>query len=343
MLWTFVVSTGITLLAAIVLVILLATLYQSHLRLPQSRPPATATLSSGAYDGSRVQLRVMTQNLWLHHLVVAPQRSYRVSEFVAHIDEQQYHVVALQEVFLLRIGPFVLSHLLHQLISEMDSIGYHYWTDPTLSLPRYFGQNSGLMIFSRVPFAEQESSVFEQSDEILNNKGFIAIRIDHQTHSQRLDSLHIVCTHFDSRRTSTKLLQAQQLGQRLHDMQVFQVVGDFNICRMFEHDTYSRLLDSIAAGVHDIDNATPERGTYRPKPMALLLILQTLTFGWFRPEFPNVTPPMALDHMFYTRHRLQASEQQIIDWRCDSGMPVSDHYGVISTITLLDDDDTTQE
>jgi hypothetical protein len=117
----------------------------------------------------------------------------------------------------------------------MRRLGYIWWSDPTVSLPQFFGriyshvvtsaadlllrfpsgQNSGLIVFSRIPFAAlPEQFNFRYTDEVLNQKGFVITTLNLpaagfgggkataaetggslQPHQQ----LRVVCTHLDSR------------------------------------------------------------------------------------------------------------------------------------------------
>jgi len=65
------------------------------------------------------------------------------------------------------------SQRLIDFISTMKRVGLPYFTNPIESLP-FFGQNSGLIIFSSYPLLECKQMLFTKSNEIVNNKGYIS-------------------------------------------------------------------------------------------------------------------------------------------------------------------------
>ena len=65
-----------------------------------------------------------------------------------HILREQFDVVLVQEVFLLRLGPFILSGNFERFARALAKGGLIYHSNPLHTLPQYLGQNSGCAIFS---------------------------------------------------------------------------------------------------------------------------------------------------------------------------------------------------
>jgi endonuclease/exonuclease/phosphatase family metal-dependent hydrolase len=135
----------------------------------------------------------------------------RVDALAADLALAGADVVAVQELFLLRLGPIVLEGAWSRFAARMAAAGLTHQTDPRASLPRWFGQSSGLALFSRWPLDEAEAVQFSQSRERLNNKGILFA-------SLRLPAAAPLCladVHLDKANSRTKAQQVQQLGQAL--------------------------------------------------------------------------------------------------------------------------------
>lgn len=143
-------------------------------------------------------LTVVTQNVWAHYFATPIDQlrvlaglkkrfgatsnvmsglsvDARLSAIASSVRTVRADVVLVQELFLLRVSPLVtISHNFNAFTSKMRKLGLRYHTDPTLTLPRYFGQNSGLVIYSRYPILEEASELFSpHTAERLSNKGVI--------------------------------------------------------------------------------------------------------------------------------------------------------------------------
>lgn len=71
------------------------------------------------------------------------------------------------------MGPFAVSDNYDQFVRGMQRLGYAHTTDPRSSLP-LMGQNSGLAIFSKRPFASAPvSQSFTSTGERVCKKGFV--------------------------------------------------------------------------------------------------------------------------------------------------------------------------
>ena len=214
-------------------------------------PQPTASTKSG-------RLKILTQNVWAHYFatplglikppegVAAPamlgmRYSARLSILAARIAEGKYDVVCVQELFLLRVGPFVYTSNFRLFAEHMAKAGYIYHTDPTESLPSHFGQNSGVCIFSKTPLTRMEAEVYHASDEkALNSKGFVCASVIVESLSRSPVEVRVLSVHTDSRHWPSKILQLEQIKTKIASVKTssqrakrsveFVIAGDFNVC-----------------------------------------------------------------------------------------------------------------
>mmetsp|Transcript_20775 Transcript_20775/g.61444 ORF Transcript_20775/g.61444 Transcript_20775/m.61444 type:complete len:374 (-) Transcript_20775:142-1263(-) len=201
------------------------------------QPPALAV------DGV---LRILSINVWCHHFstlawliagMKRPKGTMPPWPFTKRIDliadaalAEEADLVTVQECFLLRIGPFVLDYAWMQLSRRLADGGLVHQSDPYRSLPRFFGQNSGLCVFSNRPLVDAREEQFSHSGEPFNSKGMVYAEVELSA-AVRLS----VCTvHLDSRNKRTQALQVAQVGNRAaslmgKDDQFLLLTGDFNI------------------------------------------------------------------------------------------------------------------
>jgi len=233
----------------------------------------------------------------------------------------------------------------------MRSLGYTYFTDPSLSLPSYFGQNTGLLIFSRIPIISEHSNIFKKKGSI-TNKGFIEVTLDLSLPSieekEKSDGdLHIICTHLDAVRKKLRKQQLLQISKRIEELVVmkatFIILGDFNVPSPSVE--YNELLD-IFGGSKYYQNALDVKkeggGTYRSMPKLTKLCLEYLTAGIYRSGIPiedSQKSNRSLDHTFIRnenkRREVIVKECQILNWlNREKTMPVSDHFGILATIQI---------
>lgn len=325
-------------LAALLLLLRLGLQYRALQRLRSRLSP-----SSPSPSPAQTQLSVLTQNLWLHYFVPAPFRSVRVRAFLAHLQQQPpIDVVVIQEAFLLRLGPIVLYEYVSELVDGMDALGYHWWSDMRGSLPRIYGQNSGVIVFSRLPLvAPPHEEVFIHSDEVLNCKGFACVRL-----ALAGATLAVIGTHLDSRRRAAKELQMAQISaylkRALSDSTSVIVAGDFNTCprtwgnlRPGTHvtDDYASLRDRL----HPLVNATECEDdaqwlrTHYVTPSRATLYSQQLVGTLLQAHWPNELSSASLDHIFFSPNSLRPLGVSAASWEAPAIRgPVSDHVGVIA-------------
>lgn len=187
---------------------------------------------------SQERLRILTYNLWCHLFVGGRDMCGRLQAFAAA--SAHYDVVAVQEVFRLFLFGRLAWHREAALLEEaMRANGFQL--AETTGGPA-FGQDAGLMIFSRRPIARSGSYTFHASDERpVTNKGYLYAEVG---------GVHVVNTHFDSRSHAAKLAQVAELVAFVSELPAGPValVGDFNICQQHKWDRgelYEHLGESL--------------------------------------------------------------------------------------------------
>eukprot|EP00750_Incisomonas_marina_P025563 INCI5564.1.p1 GENE.INCI5564.1~~INCI5564.1.p1 ORF type:complete len:361 (+),score=45.15 INCI5564.1:256-1338(+) len=284
-------------------------------------------------------LRVVTQNLWAHYFAtplgkcyapVAPSMAKlpfqnRLRMFAKQIaaEEQPVDIVLVQEVFVLRIGPFVFTANFRAFADEMKSAGFAYHTEPLASIPRWFGQNSGCAIFSRLPLKAEVSHRFIHSDEALNNKGLVAAVVEVARRPVLL-----VSTHLDSRKPATRLRQVQQIGQFLKARRraLDRACGSHGVGTSAP---YPCRETTIVAGDFNIDAAGGKKGGH-----GLFEGLETamgegagLRSLWA--DHPVLTcHGMALDHLFFRDADWTQTSRQVRRYTDSNNLAVADHLGL---------------
>lgn len=174
-------------------------------------------------------VKVLSLNVYSHYLVSAPNRGERLKCIADIIIEKDFDIICIQELFLLKIGFTTVSKHLDIFSQTLKEAGYNH-TIPTESLPRFLGQNCGLLIFSKFPILSSHSEIFDYSSltEYPNNKGFISIDIEIN------NKPIVVCTtHLDAHSPQSRLPQLEQifnyLKKRKDENNQILLMGDLNI------------------------------------------------------------------------------------------------------------------
>lgn len=299
---------------------------------------AAAGATSGADTHQRVDdggrdedetggvLRILSHNVWAHYLVFAPARTRRLDALATRVGECGAAVVAVQELFLLRCFGLVLARHFNRFAEQMAAHGLRYHTDPLASLPRAFGQNSGLVIFSRYPLADEAASAFV-SAEAVNSKGVVSARVVADGRS-----LAVVNCHLDAPRRPLPTRQGQLAhvarvaAERRAAGSAVVACGDWNSCPYSMDDGTFELLQSAMERARLPVNAggPPFKATLRAaKPVS-----------WRTTRGAGGTGPVrALDHLFASND-VTVVGHELVDWRDDGGLGVSDHLGVLVDVQL---------
>ena len=199
------------------------------------------------------RLRVLTYNVWCHYpmsFLKQPSRvmwgfqcQARLALLAQHIVEAQYDVVCLQELFLLRVGPWGAAMRANWdfVVARLAIGGYRWCNEPRDSGGASgggggggggrwaaAGQNSGCAVFSRHELLRCESVGFARTSEGFNAKGFViadfrlplavASGVGGQGQGQGRGQgqlVRVVCTHLDARDWGSKRAQIEQLAAHL--------------------------------------------------------------------------------------------------------------------------------
>ena len=214
-------------------------------------------------------LKFLSQNAFAHFFVPAPHRKQRLRGLAEAILAQSYDFVAVQELFTVSVGLLKFRGLERGFRRLMEEAGLRHATTTALSR-KAFGQNSGLVLYSRHPIIKERFYPFETTGEILNRKGMHVAYLN-----VRGVVVIVINTHFDSRSPVVKAAQARQLAalvKKLREQPVSNVaftravsnpvalptpsgpgnvipiivLGDFNMCPMtWCHDIYNWLAQSL--------------------------------------------------------------------------------------------------
>ncbi|KAG8460373.1 hypothetical protein KFE25_011864 [Diacronema lutheri] len=196
-------------------------------------PPAAALPAASLQPPTPLPhaVRLVSVNVWCHHfaalrsLVPSPRACWRrapprapalmpMVPFGARLDAiadalAGADIVSVQELFVLRVGPLVLRGAWARFAERMAAAGLLHRSAPDASLPRFFGHNSGLALFSRWPLDTVRSLTFARTRERLNRKGALVALV----HPPGAASPVVICVaHLDKRSGCAKTAQLAELG-----------------------------------------------------------------------------------------------------------------------------------
>lgn len=82
------------------------------LRIPEGTGGLKALGEPIAAGGGNVALKVLSHNVWCHYLQqwYVPSMGVRLHALADAVEREAYHLVLVQELFLLRVGPFAITH-----------------------------------------------------------------------------------------------------------------------------------------------------------------------------------------------------------------------------------------
>jgi endonuclease/exonuclease/phosphatase family metal-dependent hydrolase len=164
-------------------------------------------------------VKILTYNILCHWLVIAPNKAQRLQTLIEKIES--YDIVCIQELFTLGALRFGVLTYKNWIISEANKKGFLFYADSPSAL---FGQDSGLLILSKLPITSSDYMVFNHWSwtEGLNAKGAIQATIDYDG-----VPLNVVTLHCDAH--GAQLEQIQELSSSIQQDESCLVCGDFNI------------------------------------------------------------------------------------------------------------------
>eukprot|EP01084_Bolivina_argentea_P017820 33245_1 len=303
-------------------------------------------------------IRILTQNLWVHFLAPSPCKRQRIKAFIQFLSETQnnYDILIIQEIFGLRFGAWIRCNDLEYLVCELYKLGYIYYTKPSGVLP-YIGQNGGIVLFSKYPLIYDDVFKFNKSDEIMLRKGF-AIAIakipisNNDNDNNNNDEYYHLCIgtcHCDPYRPNVILSQIKQFSKEIksqydnHKTKLHLdiiVGGDFNT----RNKTLTKGLKDYFEDIISMYNAwtikTNDRQqwnkdlvTYRSSYIPKYRVwLSGLTCGLFKlPSLNKMTGKYkngyCLDHILTSIKKEMIESVSVVDSRYKDVF-VSDHLGV---------------
>jgi endonuclease/exonuclease/phosphatase family metal-dependent hydrolase len=297
-----------------------------------ARANGQSSTDSASSSGSK--LRLLTHNVWAHYFATPMKQPHagvafpvmrgvgyeaRLKALAAHIGTDGCDVVCVQELFLLRLGPFVFAANFRLFARLLAAEGYVHHTDPTTSLPLLFGQNYGVAIFSKLPLQNEHSETYTHSAEkLLNAKGFVCASVLLET-----VEVVLVSVHTDARNWASKEKQLEQVKNRIlctrkqsSSKQIECVaVGDFNVCLQTEGN----------GGFDDGSQYTSLIGKMESNNMQ---------DAWTAKDSEPTEGEASLDHIFFDSTAWKLNSKQIVKYKDGSGESVSDHLGLMVHLEL---------
>lgn len=138
------------------------------------------TTSSIAQESDRLPTKfsILCQNTWCSFFAGGPSRQQRLQILIDEIKQEQIknpnlNILCFQEVFLFALGPLMGSGDFEYLTKKLCDLGYIYYSDPKLSLPKYIGCNNGLVTYSKQPFEYKCNSFLSKNRRYGLYKGWI--------------------------------------------------------------------------------------------------------------------------------------------------------------------------
>jgi endonuclease/exonuclease/phosphatase family metal-dependent hydrolase len=281
-------------------------------------------------------LRIMSQNLFVHYFVFnSYDKTQRLEAFCNALPtlDNVPDVVLMQEVFEVKVGPVTLVEPAVELIRNAASHGFIGCARGTSAM---FGQNNGLLMFSKYHMSNTKAYTFANRAEHICAKGILhsVVQLKDSITQQPLSRpVHFLTAHLDSRGAEMKRLQLMEL--RAHFPPLFEpdgktptsivVAGDLNVDGL-QPDLYQMLCSILC-------------------PSGELIDAHPLPYSRER-DITCEEDRMALDYLFVSPHLLSSRDDA-----ADSGarfviekihtpgkdgkpMPVSDHWGVSCTIRV---------
>ena len=234
------------------------------------------------------RLRILSQNLWCSHFLGGPIRVARLQLLLDHLDSAHYDLCVFQELFTFGVGPVRLNAECHWLQQQLHARGFEYSSVASVAASApYFGQDAGLVAFSRLPLESAEVERFSNC-RALSQKGVLRLRL-----ATAHGPVHVHTTHLEHSDQDRQIVQLQEVAAgcrarqenspdaAVHEVEVARVdssgdvaavaatvhvaprelvIGDMNICAARHRGPMYDLLQQAMAGVGLGRNLTAELG-----------------------------------------------------------------------------------
>lgn len=279
-----------------------------------SQPSEEYTLSSFARTGTKTNtnkevnnITITSQNIWLTLIPFVRNNKdvrKRLQSFAKGVSSSD--IVLLQELFIFKIGPWEWNGNYLELTKFMREEGFIYLANSERTTPQFFGQNSGLLIYSKYPIIKSKSWTYEQGSfkETFSNKGYILAQIQ--------VGKYCVCvgnTHLDSGDIAIRKGQLREIFKSLwdhivHSPSLVVLAGDFNI------PGNDPEFDGVNSGTRQLglkEVFTEHLATYKDGT--------------------------CMDHMFISQN-VTVNYKNICKFVTVSNEPISDHYALWANLKL---------
>eukprot|EP01083_Nonionella_stella_P077410 211389_1 len=306
-------------------------------------------------SSAHTNIKILSQNLWVHYLAPSPCKSSRLRAFVHFLqqEENHYDILIIQELFALRFGCWIRCNDLEYLVQQLSTIGYIYHTKPSGYLP-YFGQNGGVVLFSRFPFIYDDVFKFDESDEMMLRKGFAIgmVKIAITNQKEKYYHLCVGTAHCDPYRPRVILSQMQQFAQemkRVYDAHKHDVNSQMD---MIVGGDFNTRIKALTQGLHDYfeetmsmynlwsikgtnDDHVTYRSLYVPKYRVWLAVLSCglCKLPTLKERTGKYNKGYCLDHILTNASKELVQNISVVDTRFEDVF-VSDHLGVELVLRL---------
>ncbi len=190
---------------------------------------------------------VASLNTWFSYFAGGPSRQSRLVSFHSYLQHQKHDVMCFQELFEFRVfGLWANTASFDTTRSAVANTGLVHHTNPKLS-SNFFGQNSGLAIFSRYPIAHEYHLEFKNA-RFFSRKGVIAVDLETSPSTVlRCVTLHL--EHANEEMKKAQILETRDFLKSLPSTPNVVVCGDFNVCSQYHASSvYPFLRNEMRAG-----------------------------------------------------------------------------------------------
>ena len=246
-------------------------------------------------------ITIASQNIWLPEIPLLRNNhavSQRIKSFAASVSSCD--IVLVQELFIFKMGPWQRSENYVQLAELMVEKGFAFHATSEDTIPKYMGQNSGLVIYSKYPILRSRSWIYKDRSlhEKPNNKGYIIAEI-----LVGRTLVYIATTHLDAGEKHVRQKQLEELvrvlGREIVRSPPFVILaGDLNVLR---NDGEFENVEKFTKKLDLKEVFTDHLATYKDGS--------------------------TLDHMFVSRN-FAIGHKEIRKFVTKNNEPVSDHYAL---------------
>ncbi|CAJ1441828.1 unnamed protein product [Effrenium voratum] len=281
-------------------------------------PPAPGSAGK-PLDG---KLTILSQNLWNSFYVGGPDRQQRLQAFKEYLRRYPVDIVVVQEMFTFGLGFLCEKSEAEEVALFMHELGFYFQTSSTATTP-FVGQNSGLVVYSKLPLTAENHGVFQQRRSV-SAKGWLQVEV--QVGERRLQILttHLEHAHQPRWRAVRESQWRQVAAIAAASTDLRMLSGDFNVCGQ----EFGQALDQ-ATEYHSMVSTLAAVGLTQELPDASSLQMPTLRSD--KKEELRCSP----DHIFVTSALKECNVKAlVVDTRGDDGRVVSDHRGLLAEFQL---------